>query len=76
MNKNTKDFDNALVVNICVNNDREAALDEAGSERMDIVFCGGAGEELMQVVGRPGQWVPDLVFEGLAIMANQGRTDV
>ncbi len=52
------------------------ALDEAGSERMDIVFCGGAGEELMQLVGRPGQWVPDLVFEGLAIMANQGRTDV
>jgi alkanesulfonate monooxygenase SsuD/methylene tetrahydromethanopterin reductase-like flavin-dependent oxidoreductase (luciferase family) len=41
MNKNTKDFDNALVVNICVNNDREAALDEAGSflaEYYNITF--------------------------------------
>ncbi len=47
------------------------ALDEAGSEPVDIVFCGGAGEELMQLVGRPGQWVPDLVFEGLAVMAAQ-----
>ncbi|MDE0951855.1 MAG: type III pantothenate kinase [Halioglobus sp.] len=47
------------------------ALDVAGSESLDLVFCGGAGEELMQLVGRAGQWVPDLVFEGLAVMAAQ-----
>jgi hypothetical protein len=25
----------------------------------------------MQLVGRAGQWLPDLVFEGLAVMAAQ-----
>jgi type III pantothenate kinase len=45
------------------------ALDRAGSEPLALVFSGGAGEELMQLLGRPGQWAPDLVFEGLAVMA-------
>lgn len=45
------------------------ALDQAGSEPMALVYCGGAGEALMQLVKRPGQWAPDLVFEGLAAMA-------
>lgn len=45
------------------------ALDQAGAEPVALLFCGGAGEALMQLVGRGGQWVPDLVFEGLEAMA-------
>jgi type III pantothenate kinase len=45
------------------------ALDRAGEESMALLFCGGAGETLMQLVNRGGQWLPDLVFEGLAAMA-------
>jgi type III pantothenate kinase len=45
------------------------ALDQAGGEPMALLFCGGAGAALMQLVNRGGQWLPDLVFEGLAAMA-------
>lgn len=47
------------------------ALDQAGSEPMTLLFCGGAGEMLMQLLGRGGHWAPDLVFEGLEVMAAQ-----
>lgn len=45
------------------------ALDQAGSEPIALLFCGGAGEMLMQLAGRGGHYVPDLVFEGLEAMA-------
>ncbi len=45
------------------------ALDRAGDESIALLYCGGAGETLMQLVNRGGQWLPDLVFEGLAAMA-------
>lgn len=45
------------------------ALEQAGGKPMTLLFCGGAGETLKQLVQRGGQWVPDLVFEGLAAMA-------
>ncbi len=45
------------------------ALEQAGREPMALLFCGGAGEALMQLVNRGGQWLPDLVFEGLEAMA-------
>ena len=45
------------------------ALEQAGSEPLALLFCGGAGEALMHLVNRGGQWVPDLVFEGLEVMA-------
>jgi type III pantothenate kinase len=45
------------------------ALDQAGAEPVALLYCGGAGERLMQMVGRGGDWVPDLVFEGLEVMA-------
>jgi type III pantothenate kinase len=45
------------------------ALDLAGSEPMTLFFCGGSGETLMRLLQGGGQWAPDLVFEGLAIMA-------
>jgi len=45
------------------------ALDHAGSEPIALLFCGGAGELLMKLLGRGGQWAPDLVFEGMEVMA-------
>ena len=44
-------------------------LDRVGGDSMTLLFCGGGGQALMQMLGRGGQWQPDLVFEGLAIMA-------
>lgn len=44
------------------------ALEQAG-ESPTLFFCGGGGEKLMQLLQRDGQWTPDLVFEGLALMA-------
>jgi type III pantothenate kinase len=45
------------------------AVEQAGSEPMALFFCGGYGEALMQLLQLGGEWTPDLVFEGLAIMA-------
>jgi type III pantothenate kinase len=45
------------------------ALEQTGSEAVSLLFCGGAGEMLLNLVDRGGLWVPDLVFEGLEIMA-------
>jgi type III pantothenate kinase len=45
------------------------ALDQVGSEPLALLYCGGAGQQLMQLVDRGGQWLPDLVFEGLEVMA-------
>ena len=45
------------------------AIDRDGGETMQLLFCGGGGEALMQLLGRGGSYVPDLVFEGLAVMA-------
>lgn len=45
------------------------ALEQAGSEPITLFYCGGAGDTLMRLGQRAGQWAPDLVFEGLAVMA-------
>ncbi len=45
------------------------ALHRAGDISMTLLFCGGGGEALMQMLGRGGQWLPELVFEGLEVMA-------
>lgn len=45
------------------------ALAQAGDEPLALLFSGGAGEVLMHLVNRGGQWLPDLVFEGLEAMA-------
>ena len=45
------------------------AIKRAGSEPMALLYCGGAGGALMQLVDRGGQLLPDLVFEGLEVMA-------
>ena len=45
------------------------AIEQAGSDSPVMFYCGGAGEVLRALVGRGGQWVPDLVFEGLEAMA-------
>jgi len=45
------------------------AIDRGGGDAMQLLFCGGGGEALMQLLGRGGSLVPDLVFEGLGVMA-------
>ena len=45
------------------------ALERAGPERLQLYFCGGGGETLMRLLDRGGTLAPDLVFEGLAVMA-------
>ena len=45
------------------------ALEQTAGDPMAILFCGGAGQSLMELVYRGGEVVPDLVFEGLEIMA-------
>lgn len=44
------------------------ALESAGSPRQ-LFYCGGGGERLQTLVGRGGEFVGDLVFEGLEIAA-------
>ena len=45
-------------------------LDQVDAKAMAVLYCGGAGEKLMQLVDRGGEWLPDLVFEGLEAMAS------
>jgi len=46
------------------------ALDRMGTEPPRLVFCGGGARVLMQLVGRGGDFLPDLVFDGLEVMAS------
>lgn len=47
------------------------ALEQAGDGPVALFYCGGAGETLMRLGQRGGLWAPDLVFEGLAVMASR-----
>ncbi len=47
------------------------ALRQAADPVPALFFCGGAGETLMQLLGAGGLYLPDLVFEGLALMAGE-----
>lgn len=47
-----------------------AVLNACGDEPPALFFCGGAGETLMNLLDRGGAHVPDLVFEGLEVMAS------
>tara|TARA_R110002110_G_scaffold303525_2_gene517639 strand:- start:5776 stop:6516 length:741 start_codon:yes stop_codon:yes gene_type:complete len=44
-------------------------LDRVVDETPALFFCGGGGEALMALLDRGGEYVPDLVFEGLQRMA-------
>jgi type III pantothenate kinase len=44
-------------------------LDEAGVDSVMWLFCGGGAETLMKLLGTTRGLAPDLVFEGLTIMA-------
>lgn len=44
-------------------------LEEAGIAATQLLFCGGGAEVLMPLMGVEGGYFPDLVFEGLEIMA-------
>ncbi len=45
------------------------AMDRAGVMPEQVLFCGGWAETLQRLLGRGGDYLPDLVFEGLEIMA-------
>jgi len=45
------------------------AMDRAGVTAAQMLFCGGWGETLMRLLDRGGDYRPDLVFEGLEILA-------
>lgn len=45
------------------------ALRQAGQPAPRLVFCGGAGQTLRELLGGEGEWRPDLVFEGLERLA-------
>ncbi|QFU77730.1 type III pantothenate kinase [Halioglobus maricola] len=46
-------------------------LDSSGTRTPQLFFTGGAGDTLRKMLGRGGELVPDLVFEGLEVMARQ-----
>ena len=48
-----------------------AALELDGEEPPELFFCGGAGETLMHLLDRGGNYVEDLVFEGLEVLARE-----
>ena len=43
-------------------------LNQCAAEQPELIFCGGAGEMLMQLLDRGGIFCPDLVFEGLELI--------
>lgn len=45
------------------------AVEQAGTAVPRLYYCGGGGETLMQLAGKGGEHIPDLVFEGLTWMA-------
>ena len=47
------------------------ALQQAADPAPVLFICGGAGEALMHLLAADGQYLPDLVFEGLELMAGE-----
>lgn len=45
------------------------AIDRVAMAPLSLFFCGGGGELLMDLLDRGGNYEPDLVFEGLEVMA-------
>jgi len=45
------------------------ALQRAGAPRPHLLFAGGAGQVLRELLGQGGEYAPDLVFEGLEVAA-------
>jgi type III pantothenate kinase len=47
------------------------AIERAAVRPDQLLFCGGWGEALRQLLNRGGQYLQDLVFEGLVILAHE-----
>lgn len=45
------------------------ALEQAGEPQPRLYLCGGGAETLQRLLGGAGEWIPDLVFDGLEVMA-------
>jgi type III pantothenate kinase len=52
------------------------AREQAGEPRPGLFLCGGGAETLQRLLGGAGEWVPDLVFEGLEVMAAAHGRDI
>ena len=44
-------------------------LEDCGADQPTLLFSGGGGEALMGLLGKGGEYVVDLVFEGLEVLA-------
>ncbi|MCP5129207.1 MAG: type III pantothenate kinase [Pseudomonadales bacterium] len=49
------------------------AMDRAGVASSQLLFCGGGGDALRGLLDRGGDYQPDLVFEGLEILAGNSE---
>ncbi len=45
------------------------AMDRAGVAPSRLLFCGGWGQTLLRLLDRGGEYIPELVFEGLELQA-------
>ena len=45
------------------------AIEQAGEPQPSLYLCGGGAETLRRLLGGAGEWIPDLVFDGLEVMA-------
>ncbi|TGD75685.1 type III pantothenate kinase [Mangrovimicrobium sediminis] len=52
----------------------QQALAQAGEPAPALFFCGGDGALLRDLLGEPGEFAADLVFEGLQVMAAEQGT--
>ena len=48
------------------------AMDRAGVTPSRLLFCGGWGQTLLRLLDRGGEYIPELVFEGLELQAAGG----
>ena len=46
-------------------------LEREAEPPLELFLCGGGGEMLFGALGGRGEWLPDLVFEGLEVAAAQ-----
>lgn len=51
------------------------AMEQAAEPQPGLYLCGGGAETLQRLLGGAGEWIPDLVFEGLEVMAAAQNRD-
>ncbi|MDO8863387.1 type III pantothenate kinase [Haliea sp. E1-2-M8] len=51
------------------------AMEQSADPQRSLYLCGGGAETLQRLLGGAGEWIPDLVFEGLEVMAAEHGLD-